>query len=363
MPVTDSSSVKPVVRRILVVRFKAIGDVMFTQPAVAALRSAYPEAQVSFLTSALTAPLVRALPEVDKVLVLDRSRVGWNRPAQSVSTIFGLWRNLRQGSFDLAVDLHGIGESAWSLAATRAPQRWGWSVGKEHCRCYTRHESVQGRPGVVWLEGTKERHELHPADWHQEFLERCGIPLVRTRTALSLPAEAKSRADQFWRNQGWEPDQPVVFFQPFSSSGPKDWPVELQVQAARHWVARGFRAVFGGTHSEAGRLGLVREAGLAMAAGLDLLSMTALMTRCALSLGSDTGLIHLAHAAGARVLDLRRFKNAFPHWHPERAITAPGSGTVREIPFDQVLTAMSLALQEEGWLDSSLQAVRKRGSR
>ena len=336
------------VERILVIRFKAIGDVMFTRPAVAALKAAFPEARITFITGAITAPLVRTFSEVDDVLIMDRREVGWNRPLRTLRTVCRIWNELRGRRFDLGIDLHGNGESALTVRSSGAPRRWGWSVGVENRRWYTKHVSVAARPGLIHVTEESGIQEMHPADWHLEFLRRCGIPAGNHRTVLALPLEAKHQAENFWRDRNLGEGRKVIFFQPFSSSTPKDWPLQKQLATAAHWRRRGFRIVFGGSAQEVPCLQPAIEAGFPVAAGLDLLAMTALMARCVLSVGSDTGLIHLAHAAGARVLDLRQYKNVYPHQHPERAITAPRKGRVDTISVESVWEAMERALSESG---------------
>jgi ADP-heptose:LPS heptosyltransferase len=337
-----------VAQRILVVRMKAIGDVMFTRPALAALRESFPKARIAYLTGAVTEPLVRTFSEVDDVLVLDRRQVGWNRPWSSLRSAVGLWRQLRAGRFDLGIDFHGNAESAAAPWFAGAAERWGWSVGNEYRRWYTHHESVESRPGTINVRTAGGIEAMHPADWHLEFLRRCGLNVADRPIELTLGSGPRGQAEAFCRSHGLDSPGKTLFFQPFSSSGPKDWPVENQLVVARHWSSRGYRVVFGGGPGERDRLAPVVAAGFPVAAGLDLLAMTALMARCVLSVGPDTGLIHLAQAAGARVLDLRRYKNAFPHRHPEWAITAPGTGTVSDIPIQAVLDAMAKALGEAG---------------
>lgn len=330
--------------RILVIRMKAIGDVMFTRPALVMLRDAYPAARISYLTGAVTAPLVRGFAEVDEVLVFDRRTVGWDRPWSTLRAARSLWRRLRASRFDLSIDLHGNSETALAPWLARIPERWGWSVGKEYRQWYTRHESVEARPGVIHVRAGQELLKMHPADWHVEFLRRCGVPPTDRQVLLKPDAGARQKAAEFLAKHGFGSGTRVLFFQPFSSSDLKDWPIAFQLEVAGHWKERGFAVVFGGSPDEVPQLKPVVDAGYPVAAGLDLMAMTALMTHCALCVGPDTGLIHLAHAAGARVLDLRRYKNAYPHRHPERAITAPGEGPVRDISVAAVKEAMERLL-------------------
>ena len=58
---------------ILLVRFKAIGDVVLTLPAVNVVRKNFPAARVSFFTVRENAPLLQGFRAVDEVMALDRA--------------------------------------------------------------------------------------------------------------------------------------------------------------------------------------------------------------------------------------------------------------------------------------------------
>src|SRR6476469_9554158 len=88
--------------KILLVRLRLIGDVMFTTPLPGALKRAYPGAHVGYVVEAEAAPIVRRHPCVDEVIVAPRTR-GWRRLAADVA----LARRLRRGRYDVAIDLHG----------------------------------------------------------------------------------------------------------------------------------------------------------------------------------------------------------------------------------------------------------------
>ena len=67
-------------KRILLIRTDRIGDTVLTLPAATALKAAFPEVQISFLTRNYTEPLVRLYQDVDEVRVYEpegRHR-GWS---------------------------------------------------------------------------------------------------------------------------------------------------------------------------------------------------------------------------------------------------------------------------------------------
>src|SRR5882757_11470646 len=95
---------------ILLIRLKSIGDVLFTLPAVHAVRANFPDARLHFLVSQEHAPLLRGFAEIDAVIPVDRKIYGsGNFPAAGASTV-RLLRRLRQPRFFRTIDLQGYGE-------------------------------------------------------------------------------------------------------------------------------------------------------------------------------------------------------------------------------------------------------------
>ena len=109
--------------KVLLVRPRLIGDVVFTTPIIRALRRQYPSAHLTYLVESTAAPVVATNPLLDDVLVLSRTR-GWPRIKDDVRMARRLWTR----RFDVAIDLHGGPRSGWLTWATRAPVRVGYDV-------------------------------------------------------------------------------------------------------------------------------------------------------------------------------------------------------------------------------------------
>ena len=109
--------------RVLLIRLRLIGDVVFTTPAVAAIKRRFPEARISYLVEAAAAPVVRHHPALDEVIVIERPRgvARWQYDLR-------LARELRSRRFDLVIDFHGGPRSSVLTWATRAPQRIGYDL-------------------------------------------------------------------------------------------------------------------------------------------------------------------------------------------------------------------------------------------
>lgn len=108
---------------ILLIRLRLIGDVVFTTPAIRALRVRYPNARLLYLVESAAAPVVAGNPHLTEVLVVPHSR-GWTRVRDDLR----LARRLRAERCDLVIDFHGGPRSAWLARASGAARRVGYDI-------------------------------------------------------------------------------------------------------------------------------------------------------------------------------------------------------------------------------------------
>ena len=115
------------VKRVLIVRLSAMGDVIHTLPAVHFLREAFPEAFIGWLIEERWAELLCApgaprrgsrsaqRPLVDEVHTVNLKT--WRRSPFSIETLQSaatVWNDVRSARYDFAVDLQGALRSALS---------------------------------------------------------------------------------------------------------------------------------------------------------------------------------------------------------------------------------------------------------
>jgi ADP-heptose:LPS heptosyltransferase len=322
------------VEKILLIRLKAIGDVILTLPAVHAVRKNFPSAQITFLTSKENLPLLRGFRDVDEAIALDRAALRGGHPLKMSGELFGLLEKMRAGKFSLAVDFQGFGETAWLARLTGAARRWGSVHGRGRAWAYTR-----------WF---PRNDEIHPADWNLSLLRQCGLKLGEIQNEFSLPPDALAAAKQFLATQNISATEKFLFIQPFTSSPHKNWPLENYLAVARHWRDGGGQVIFGGGPADAVALEPARVENFCVAAGQPLLVSGALAKLSALMLAGDTGLAHLAVAAGQRVVMLMGHDKPgrpCPWRHPDWAILPPVDQNIATIPVAQVSAACAAARQ------------------
>ena len=113
-------------KKILIVRLSAIGDIVMASPVAAALKRRYPEAKILWLTQPECASLVQNNPLIDEVLLWPRAE--WQnlwqqrKYRQLFAHIRTFRKQLKTHQIDLAIDLQGLlksGMLTWLSGATR----------------------------------------------------------------------------------------------------------------------------------------------------------------------------------------------------------------------------------------------------
>ncbi|MDP2657848.1 MAG: glycosyltransferase family 9 protein, partial [Candidatus Deferrimicrobium sp.] len=117
----------PDVRRILIVKLSAMGDVLHALPAVTYLRKAAPSAEIDWAVDTRFAELLEGNPGIAKVVPLPIRE--WKGRLGSPAT----WREariaaeaLRGRKYDLAIDLQGNIKSGVVTYLSGAPLRYGF---------------------------------------------------------------------------------------------------------------------------------------------------------------------------------------------------------------------------------------------
>ena len=322
---------------ILLIRLKSIGDVLFTLPAVHAVRENFPSAKITFLVSKENASLLRGFRDVNEVIAIDRAALRSGNPLKMTSEFFSLLRRLRTGGFSLVVDFQGYGETAWLARVTGAPQRWGsvYSTGRKWA--YTR--------------GLKRKGDLHPAEWNLFLLRECGLKIGSIKNQFVLLDDALATAKKIFSEHKLDFTKPTLFIQPFTSSPHKNWPFENYLALAKYWRARGVQVIIAGGPADRPLLDRARSLGFAVPADRPRLTDAGLMKLSTLIVGGDTGFMHLAVALGKRVVMLMNLQgpgSAVPFRHPEWIIAPKTGSPLAEVAPEQVIDAVGAALAADG---------------
>ncbi|HUL33920.1 MAG TPA: glycosyltransferase family 9 protein [Candidatus Eisenbacteria bacterium] len=104
--------------RILVVRLGSLGDIVHTFPAVAALRAAFPRAEIVWLTHPRWVNLVASSELASEI---------WTVDSRDLADVRAVVARIRTRRFDAALDYQGLWKSALLPFLARVPLRIGFS--------------------------------------------------------------------------------------------------------------------------------------------------------------------------------------------------------------------------------------------
>ena len=291
------------VQRIAVLRGGGLGDLIYTYPALFALRRAYPEARVTLLGTPIHAALVAATEgPVDDVEILPFAK-GVRDGDEDPEALEQFLQDMQNRKFDLAVQMHGGG---------RFSNPFLLKLG-------ARHTVGTRTPDAERLERNLDYiyYQNEPDRW----LETVGLAGAPTIIAPLLRPKPECRQDVAGLKD--QARSSLVVIHPGATDPRRRWPASYFADAAASLAAEGVQVLVVGDESEKALaqevVGLAqskiperdREAVRSVAGELDLGQLAALLDEATVMLASDSGPRHLAQALGTPTVGIFWVGNAF----------------------------------------------------
>jgi ADP-heptose:LPS heptosyltransferase len=253
---------------ILFITATRIGDAVLSSGLIRMLADQIPNARFTIVSGPLAAPLFAHVPGLDRVIVMEKGK--------GKGHWFKLWRQVRHKKWSLIVDLRG---SATALFLRRE-KRAIWKK----------------LPGEV----------VHKVVDAARTLKLEGDPPA---PHLYITPEVQALADELLGEGG-----PILAMGPASNWVGKVWPIERFTQTAAQLLGKdgpmagGRLLILGGPEDtrmvEELRMASARGRTIDLTGKVDLLTAYACLRRARLFIGNDSGLMHIAAAAGAPTIGL-----------------------------------------------------------
>ncbi len=274
-----------------------VGDAVMCTPALHAIRTRWPEAEICLLGREWVSGLYQAQPWANRVLAFDHK----NRH----SGFFGLERlarEIRAEKFDAAVLFQNAFQAAWLAWRAGVPQRIGYA---RDARSWLLTRAIPvPAPGEV---------PAHESFYYLELLRRAGwierLPEVE-RITIQVSPEAMERAEQILQGAGVPsfPRLTRVAMAPGAAYGSaKCWPVERYAALADRLIAEfGADVILFGSTDElevAGEIAAaMKRPAVQLAGETSIADLPALFASCDMFIGNDSGAMHVAAAVGLPVV-------------------------------------------------------------
>lgn len=303
-------------RRILIIRTRAIGDVLLCTPVAGALREAHPSAWLAWLVEESAREVVQGNPFLDEVIVWPqlswRGQIGNTGRLRYLARQRNFIRELGQRRFDTCLDLQGKVSTALLAWLARIPRRVGFADASPPAALFYNKKAIVARTSAYlpkrcldicnllgWPCGDADT--LFPLDDEETLLAR---NLLRGEVIQLHPHNA---------------DQPYAIFCPAAARPHKFWHPDGFATVA-DWASRdlGMLPVFLGSQREVPLVEKVTRLCsvpfLSLAGKTNLRQAAALIQGAALVVGLDTASAHLATSLGKPSVTI--FGPAGIHYQP-----------------------------------------------
>lgn len=307
------------IRRILLLRPSALGDVCRTAPVLASLHARWPDAEIHWVVQTAFTQAVEAHPAVSGVIPFPREafRGGWRRPQT--------WRSMRRwlselgrGGWDLALDCQGLARTGLMLRASKAAIRVGDRAAREG----------------AWM--ACNRRVRVPAGTHEVDRMLLLARAVGAEPVLDPTLYVPEQAAAWWADR--RPGLPEGAYAVLSVTSrwvSKAWPVSHWSELAERLVRGGHAGwiVLPGSGGESSSVAAAADA--MRARGLDVVDVSgqtdvgqlmAIIDAAACTVSNDSAALHMAMGLGARCLGLYGPTDPAtvgPWNRPDLAIRAP----------------------------------------
>jgi ADP-heptose:LPS heptosyltransferase len=276
-------------KRILLIRLRAVGDVVLVTPLLRALRRRFPDARIDALAEAGPASVLLGNPHIDRLLLPPRRRAPLREQAAFL-------RKLRAEGYDWVLDLFGNPRSAWMTLFSGAPLRAGYAY------------RVRRHAFTHPVEGNRVRR--YQVLVNQGVLDALGVPADGIATEMFLESAERDWASTTLEGLGFRrgPGRPLVAL---AATG--TWPI-------RRWPGSYWRELISLLNRDPGEKPLLlwgpgEEADLnrivegiagqvRVAPRTDLRQLAALLSKADLLIGNNSAPQHIARALGVATLTI-----------------------------------------------------------
>lgn len=298
-------------RRILWIRLDHIGDVTMSLPALHALRQRFPEARIDALVRPGVAPLLRDLPDVDRILTYDTPRFpeprrGRPRRGAGFFRTLALINRLRRQRYDLAIEMRGDDIGRLLAYLSRAPLRLGpdrvfyEEPGTPNLSCLLTHPA-----SLTKLEGEPRRHTVE-----SDIALLAPLGVVAPAEPCRIPIQPHHRAAIQRKLLELGVAQPFAAIHAHSNDTVRDWSVPGFAQVADYLSTNhGMTVLLTGSRADSDYNQKIVEAAagnslINVAGQLELEELPALFEQAALMVTVDTGPMHIAAAVGTGIVSI-----------------------------------------------------------
>jgi ADP-heptose:LPS heptosyltransferase len=280
------------VKKILIVRLSAIGDVIMTFPAVAAIRKRFPDAYIAYATEPNVVDIVKSCPYINDVIVLNFKE--WKKNLFKSNTwkeILTLIREIKSKKFDLSINFHIMLRAAFT-SYIAAPKRIGYDDKREFNDLLMNYK-------------ISDNESIHMVDKFLDIAKFLGADIKKVDFKLNIPDEDKNFVEKFLDDNQIK-EKKFIIIAPFSSKDFRQWSYKNYAKLIDMLYQNyNLKIIVDGTKEQISKILKIHELCLnkpIISCGINLRRLACLIKKSALFIGCDSAPMHISVTVGTPVV-------------------------------------------------------------
>ncbi len=274
----------------------SIGDVVHTLPALYSIRNGFEKkgvrAEIDWLVEEAASSVLIGNPLIDNVIVVKNR--GWLRDtARNLKTAKAIFSR----HYDIVLDFQGLLKSGLWVAVSRGKRRVGFSNSREMSHIFLNEKVAPYDP------------EKHAVERYLDLAKSIGGVMDKSVTHINIGTESKESVIRKLDEKGLKRGTPFFVMITRARWDTKLWSDDKFVELAKKLSEiPGLAPVLVGGESERLQIEAMRSqisgSAVSLAGEIDLKELAALMGLTCFAVSVDSGPMHIAAAAGTRVIAL-----------------------------------------------------------
>lgn len=271
------------IRNILVIKLRAVGDVLLSTIVTKNLRLAFPDARIDYLTESPSIDVLKGNPYVDATLEYDRATMNG----------LAVVRLVRRQRYDMVIDLFGNPRTALVSKLSGARYRVGYRF--------------RGRTYAYNVMAEPRGSEVHNTEFNLDALRAIGVAIQDRNIYFQFTPEDAAVVDAFLSRSGHDGK---LLFGVNTGGGwyTKRWGIDRFAALSDRLIDRFDGQVVltwgPGQMAEVERLQSMMRHRALIPPSTTLPQLGALLKRCSIVVTNDSGPMHIAAAVGTPVLGI-----------------------------------------------------------
>ncbi|MBI4651939.1 glycosyltransferase family 9 protein [Candidatus Desantisbacteria bacterium] len=198
MPLTPSP------KKILIIQIRRVGDIILTTPVIRAVRSAYPEAHIDFLSNDLSKDVLDGNPYLNEIVVMNEKKT------RSYLDQLKFILYVRERTYDMIFDFLGTSRSAFITAFSGADSRIGFKF--------------RGRHWAYNYKIKPDYSHKYVVNYKFDLLNAVGIPgEAAALEEIFIPDISKEKVNRFFYEKGITDKDIIISITPTSRRKTRMW--------------------------------------------------------------------------------------------------------------------------------------------